>query len=157
MLDKYIGDAIVMMFGMPLPIKNHAARACACVAALCMQKRHAELRRQWAATLEQFTAAQADEPSKAFAPPTPSRVLAQRCPEFIESGRPADWDRAYRMQAKSAVITTSLYASCFQAWKSRARACRRCRFSPKSPQAYPCWSSLLHLPRCSPIPVCFPA
>ena len=44
-LDKYIGDAIVMMFGMPLPIKDHAARACA--AALCMQERHAELRSQW--------------------------------------------------------------------------------------------------------------
>lgn len=44
-LDKYIGDAIVMMFGMPLPIKDHAARAC--VAALSMQERHAELRQQW--------------------------------------------------------------------------------------------------------------
>ena len=79
---------MVIMFGMPLPIKDHAARACA--AALCMQERHAELRIQWAAALEQFTAAPADEPSKAFAPPLPPRVLAQRCPEFIESGGPAD-------------------------------------------------------------------
>jgi len=45
-LDKYIGDAIVTMFGMPLPIPDHAARACA--SALRMQERHAQLRRQWA-------------------------------------------------------------------------------------------------------------
>ena len=226
-LDKYIGDAIVMMFGMPLPIKDHAARACA--AALSMQERHAELRSQWvqsgqwpevveqmrtrigintgaavignmgsrvrfnytmmgdsvnlaarcesggksygvytlitgatlraalermpelfyrkldrivvkgrtepveifelwdrtisrelalrcresyehglqlyfkgewAAALELFTAAEADEPSKAFAPTTPSAVLAQRCREFLENGGPENWDGAYRMQTK---------------------------------------------------------
>ncbi len=45
-LDKYIGDAIVTMFGMPLPIPDHAARACQ--SAIRMQERHAELRRQWA-------------------------------------------------------------------------------------------------------------
>lgn len=45
-LDKYIGDAIVTMFGMPLPLKDHAARAC--LAALRMQERHHELRREWA-------------------------------------------------------------------------------------------------------------
>ena len=226
-LDKYIGDAIVMMFGMPLPIKDHAARACA--AALYMQERHAELRSEWvqsgqwpevveqmrtrigintgaavignmgsrvrfnytmmgdsvnlaarcesgaksygvytlvtgatlraaleqlpdlfyrtldrivvkgrtepveifelwdrtieremalrcrelyehglqlyfkgewAAALEQFVAAEPHEPSSAFAPTTPSAVLAQRCREFIKSGGPADWDGAYRMQTK---------------------------------------------------------
>jgi adenylate cyclase len=226
-LDKYIGDAIVMMFGMPLPIEDHAARACA--AALRMQERHAELRSQWAessqwpevvermrtrigintgvavignmgsrvrfnytmmgdsvnlaarcesgaksygvytlitgatlraalermpelfyrkldrivvkgrtepveifelwdrtvsreaalrcrvpyehglelyfkgewaAALEQFIAAEVDEPSKAFAPTTPSAVLTQRCREFLESGGPENWDGAYRMQTK---------------------------------------------------------
>jgi len=45
-LDKYIGDAIVTMFGMPLPIPDHAARACR--SAIRMQERHAELRAQWA-------------------------------------------------------------------------------------------------------------
>ncbi|MGJ8653691.1 MAG: CHASE2 domain-containing protein [Opitutaceae bacterium] len=45
-LDKYIGDAIVTMFGMPVPIKDHAARAC--LAAQRMQVRHAELRQKWA-------------------------------------------------------------------------------------------------------------
>lgn len=45
-LDKYIGDAIVTMFGMPLPIKDHAAKAC--LAAVRMQERHAELRAHWA-------------------------------------------------------------------------------------------------------------
>lgn len=45
-LDKYIGDAIVTMFGMPVPIKDHAARAC--LAAQRMQVRHAQLRKEWA-------------------------------------------------------------------------------------------------------------
>ena len=226
-LDKYIGDAIVMMFGMPLPVADHAARACA--AALRMQVRHAELRREWAlsgqwpemvghmrtrigintgaavignmgsrvrfnytmmgdsvnlaarcesgaksygvytmvsgATLQaalesmpelfyrkldrivvkgrsepvevfelwdvsvardtalrcrqayehglqlyfngewaaasqQFRTAEVDEPSKAFAPTTPSAVLAQRCREFLDDGGPENWDGAYRMQTK---------------------------------------------------------
>ncbi|EIQ01519.1 family 3 adenylate cyclase [Opitutaceae bacterium TAV1] len=46
-LDKYIGDAIVAMFGAPVPAADHAARACAC--ALAMQARLDELRRAWAA------------------------------------------------------------------------------------------------------------
>lgn len=46
-LDKYIGDAIVMMFGMPLPIEAHAARACE--TALLMQAQHAQLHRKWQA------------------------------------------------------------------------------------------------------------
>lgn len=45
-LDKYIGDAIVTMFGMPYPVENHAA--CACRSALRMQLRHAALRKKWA-------------------------------------------------------------------------------------------------------------
>jgi len=47
-LDKYIGDAIVTMFGMPLPLDDHAARAC--VAAQRMQECHASLREEWAAS-----------------------------------------------------------------------------------------------------------
>jgi adenylate cyclase len=45
-LDKYVGDAIVTMFGMPLPVKDHALRAC--MSALEMQERHAVLRAKWA-------------------------------------------------------------------------------------------------------------
>ncbi len=226
-LDKYIGDAIVTMFGMPLPVIDHAARAC--VAALRMQERHAELRAEWAAsgqwpkavtqmrtriglnsgiavignmgsrvrfnytmmgdsvnlaarcesgaksygvytmitdatltaalasvpdlhyrkldriivkgrstpvevyelwdsTIDLDSAAQCRElyesglrlyfegnweaalalllksevlePSRSFAPTTPSAVIAQRCREFLEKGSPADWDGAYRMQTK---------------------------------------------------------
>ncbi len=44
-LDKYIGDAIVTMFGMPLPVADHAARAC--ISAVEMQARHAALREKW--------------------------------------------------------------------------------------------------------------
>lgn len=44
-LDKYIGDAIVTMFGMPLPVADHAARACR--SAVEMQERHAALREKW--------------------------------------------------------------------------------------------------------------
>lgn len=44
-LDKYIGDAIVTMFGMPYPVQNHAARACR--AAVRMQECHARLRDGW--------------------------------------------------------------------------------------------------------------
>lgn len=45
-LDKYIGDAIVAMFGAPIRLQDHAHRACAC--ALRMQKRLGELRGKWA-------------------------------------------------------------------------------------------------------------
>ncbi len=44
-LDKYIGDAIVAMFGAPIPIEEHARRACDC--AVKVQRRQLELRKKW--------------------------------------------------------------------------------------------------------------
>jgi class 3 adenylate cyclase len=44
-LDKYIGDAIVGIFGAPIALNDHAARACR--AALRIQQRQAELRDKW--------------------------------------------------------------------------------------------------------------
>lgn len=44
-LDKYIGDAIVGMFGAPQPFHDHAHRAC--LAAIDMQQRQQELREKW--------------------------------------------------------------------------------------------------------------
>lgn len=44
-LDKYIGDAVVAMFGAPLELPDHAYRAC--VTALKVQDKIAELRQQW--------------------------------------------------------------------------------------------------------------
>jgi adenylate cyclase len=44
-LDKYIGDAVVAMFGAPLPLPDHAYRAC--VATQRVQRRIAELREKW--------------------------------------------------------------------------------------------------------------
>jgi adenylate cyclase len=41
-LDKYIGDAVVAMFGAPLPLKDHAFRAC--VATQLVHRKLAELR-----------------------------------------------------------------------------------------------------------------
>lgn len=46
-LDKYIGDAIVAMFGGLLPLPAHAR--CACEAAALIQERQAELREKWKA------------------------------------------------------------------------------------------------------------
>ncbi|MCB1205225.1 MAG: adenylate/guanylate cyclase domain-containing protein [Verrucomicrobiae bacterium] len=44
-LDKYIGDAIVGMFGAPLHFPDHAYRAC--TATIEMQQKQAELREKW--------------------------------------------------------------------------------------------------------------
>jgi adenylate cyclase len=44
-LDKYIGDAVVAMYGAPVEAPDHAYRACS--SALLVQKRVAELREKW--------------------------------------------------------------------------------------------------------------
>ena len=44
-LDKYIGDAVVVMFGAPIELKDHAYRAC--VATQRVQRRLGELREKW--------------------------------------------------------------------------------------------------------------
>jgi len=44
-LDKYIGDAVVAMFGAPLALPDHPLQAC--VTALRVQRRCAELREKW--------------------------------------------------------------------------------------------------------------
>ncbi len=44
-LDKYIGDAVVAMFGGLVPLKDHAYRAC--VASQLVQRRLGELRQKW--------------------------------------------------------------------------------------------------------------
>ncbi len=44
-LDKYVGDAIIAMYGMPLRMEDHALRASR--AAALMQRRHEELRESW--------------------------------------------------------------------------------------------------------------
>lgn len=46
-LDKYIGDAVVAMFGAPIPLQDHAYRAC--VAAARVQGKLLELRAGWEA------------------------------------------------------------------------------------------------------------
>jgi adenylate cyclase len=44
-LDKYIGDAVVAMFGAPLPLPDHAYRAC--VATQLVHQKLSELRAKW--------------------------------------------------------------------------------------------------------------
>lgn len=50
-LDKYIGDAVVAMYGAPLALPGHAHRAC--VAALRVDKRCGELRDKWRSEIPQ--------------------------------------------------------------------------------------------------------
>lgn len=45
-LDKYEGDAIIAFFGAPMPLEDHAARAC--MVAYRMQNKLSELRVKWA-------------------------------------------------------------------------------------------------------------
>lgn len=44
-LDKYIGDAVIAMFGAPLRVPDHALHAC--IAAVLMQRRQKELNLMW--------------------------------------------------------------------------------------------------------------
>jgi adenylate cyclase len=53
-LDKYIGDAIVAMFGGLVPVKDHAR--CACEAAAQMQVKQARLREHWKAQGDRWPA-----------------------------------------------------------------------------------------------------
>lgn len=52
-LDKYVGDSIVGLFGAPIPLADHAARAC--LAALAMQKAQAQLRETWSRDRESWS------------------------------------------------------------------------------------------------------
>ncbi len=51
-LDKYVGDAIVSIFGAPLPCAGHAAAACR--AALALQEGQVRLRVRWASQADRW-------------------------------------------------------------------------------------------------------
>ena len=51
-LDKYIGDAVMAMFGAPVPLSDHAYRAC--VASQRVHQRIGELREKWKAEGEKW-------------------------------------------------------------------------------------------------------
>lgn len=51
-LDKYVGDEVVVMFGAPIPVTDHAFRAC--LAALRVQSRLGKLRAKWAQEGDQW-------------------------------------------------------------------------------------------------------
>jgi len=55
---------------------------------------------EWEAALAGFEASARVEPSREFAPTTPSQVLGARCREFIANGTPVGWDGTYRMESK---------------------------------------------------------
>jgi hypothetical protein len=54
----------------------------------------------WAVALAAFEASEALEPSIAFAPTTPSKLLAARCRQFISGGGPENWDGAFILTSK---------------------------------------------------------
>jgi adenylate cyclase len=54
----------------------------------------------WAIALAAFEASEMLEPSIAFAPTTPSAVLAARCRQFIAEGGPENWDGAFTLTSK---------------------------------------------------------
>jgi class 3 adenylate cyclase/CHASE2 domain-containing sensor protein len=51
-LDKYIGDAIVAMYGAPIPMKDHAYQAVR--TSILMQKKQIELRKKWVPEVEKW-------------------------------------------------------------------------------------------------------
>ena len=51
-LDKYIGDAIVAMYGAPIPMKDHAYQSVR--TAILMQQEQLVLRRKWAGEAEKW-------------------------------------------------------------------------------------------------------
>lgn len=53
-LDKYIGDAVVAIFGAPVPVPDHAYRAC--VATQRVQLRIEELRQKWRSEADKWPA-----------------------------------------------------------------------------------------------------
>ena len=54
----------------------------------------------WTVALTAFEVSEALEPSIAFAPTTPSAVLAARCRQFIAEGDPENWDGAFILSSK---------------------------------------------------------
>jgi class 3 adenylate cyclase len=51
-LDKYIGDAIVAMYGAPIPMKDHAYQAVR--TSILMQQKQIELRKKWVPEIEKW-------------------------------------------------------------------------------------------------------
>ena len=51
-LDKYIGDAIVAMYGAPIPMQDHAYQAVR--TAILMQQKQIELREKWVPEVEKW-------------------------------------------------------------------------------------------------------
>ena len=58
------------------------------------------LKGDWTVALAAFEASEALEPSIAFAPTTPSSVLAARCRQFIAEGDPENWDGTFTLTSK---------------------------------------------------------